>query len=331
MSDHGGLRYLFDQPNLNARKARWLATISEFGFEIMYIKGKENRVAGTLSRRIHENCIVVMSSHGTYLLDRILQAGQHDDRYRELMHRLQQVRLHGVLKKIVSGRDAKFTSRFWKELFAGLGIELVFSTTYHLQRNGQTERANRILEDMLRMCVMHQQWRWEEYLPLVEFAYNNGYQESLRTRQFEALYGQSCNTPISWSDPVNRMLIGPDMLAKMEQEMQVIKKNLKETQDRQKIYVNFNMLFKEFQVGEQVYLCIKPKKSSFRIGSCAKIAPWYCGPFKILERIGPIAYRIALSLTMKVHDVFHVSLLKKYVKYVDHVIGWFVLQVELKG
>ena len=78
-------------------------------------------------------------------------------------------------------------------------------------------------------------------------------------------------------------------------------------------------MFKEFQVREHVYLHIKPKKSSLRIGSCAKLAPWFFGPFSIIERIGPISYRLALPSTVKFHDVFHVLFLKKYVKYVDHV------------
>jgi len=82
------------------------------------------------------------------------------------------------------------------------------------------------------MYVMHQQWKREEYFPLVEFSYNNGYQESLRMILFEAFYGRSCNTPISWSDLINRVLIGPDMLADMEQEMLAIKKNIKATHDR---------------------------------------------------------------------------------------------------
>ena len=170
-----------------------------------------------------------------------------------------------------------------------------------------------------------------EYLPLVEFSYNNGYQESLTMRPFEALYGRSCNTPISWSGLVKMVLIGPDMLEDMEQEMQVIKKNLKATHDRQKSYADGNKFFKEFLVGEHVYLHIKLKKSSLRIGSCAKLAPWFGGPFSIVERIGPVAYRLALSPTLKVHDFFHVSLLKKYVKDVDHVIDWSVLQVEPDG
>eukprot|EP00253_Pinus_taeda_P016147 PITA_16147 len=165
-------------------------------------------------------------------------------------------------------------------------------------------RDNKIVEDMLRMYMMHQQRKWQEYLPLVEFAYNYDYQESLRMSPFEPLYGRSCNTPISWSDLVNMVLIGPDMLVDMEQEM---------------------------QVREHVYLCIKPKKISLRIGSCAKLAPWYYGPFNILDRIGPVAYQLALPPTMKVHDVFHISLLKKYIKDVDHVIDWSVLQVEQEG
>lgn len=87
-------------------------------------------------------------------------------------------------------------------------------------------------------------------------------------------------------------------------------------------------MFKEFQVGEHVYLHINPKKISLRISSCAKLAPRYCGPFEILERIAPVAYRLVFPPIVKFHDIFHISLLKKYIKDVDHVIEWFVLQVE---
>jgi len=111
--------------------------------------------------------------------------------------------------------------------------------------------------------------------------------------------------------------------------MQVFKNNLKEIHDRQKIYVDTNMLFKKLQVGEQVCLSIKWKMSSLRIVSCSKMTPQFCGPFSISERIGVVFYRMALPSTVKFNDVFHVSLLNKYVKYVDHVIGWSVLQVEL--
>jgi hypothetical protein len=98
-------------------------------------------------------------------------------------------RLHGMPREIISDRDTKFTSIFWKSLIAGLETKLLFSTAYHPQTNGQTERVNQILEDVLRMHVMHQPKKWEDYLPLVEFSYNNGYQESLKMSPFKALYG----------------------------------------------------------------------------------------------------------------------------------------------
>ena len=82
-------------------------------------------------------------------------------------------RLHGMPREIISDRDTKFTSKFWKSLMAGLETKLLFSTAYHPQTDGQTKRVNQILEDMLRMHVMHQPRKWEDYLPLVGFAYNN--------------------------------------------------------------------------------------------------------------------------------------------------------------
>jgi hypothetical protein len=141
-------------------------------------------------------------------------------------------RLHGMPKEIVSDRDMKFTSNFWKSLMVGLETKLLFSTANHPQTDGQTKRVNQILEDMLRMHVMHQPNKWEDYLPLVEFAYNNGYQESLKTIPFKVLYGRLCNTPVSWSNPINRITIGPDMLKEMEQQVIQIKQNLKVDQNR---------------------------------------------------------------------------------------------------
>ena len=103
--------------------------------------------------------------------------------------------LHGVPKNIVSNRDAKFSSKFWKELFVGLGTDLACSTAYHPQTDGHTERVNKILQDMLRIYVMHQQRKWEEYLPLVQFTYNNGYHESLRMNPFEHCMGGIVTLP----------------------------------------------------------------------------------------------------------------------------------------
>jgi hypothetical protein len=235
------------------------------------------------------------------------------------------VRLHGIPKEIVSDRDKKFTSNFWKSLMIGLETKLLFSTAYHPQTSGQTERVNQILEDMLRMHVMHQPKKWEDYLPLVEFAYNNGYHESLKMSPFEVLYGRLCNTPVSWINLVNRISIGPDMLKEMEQQVTQIKQNLKVAQNRHKSYVDRKRTPREFKTRDHVYLSVKPKKSSLRMGACAKLAPQYCGPFEVLYRVGPVAYRLALPPIVKAHNVIHVSLLKKYVHDYNHIIDWSVI------
>jgi hypothetical protein len=98
---------------------------------------------------------------------------------------------------------------------------------YHPQTYGQIERVNRVLEDMLRMHVMHQPKKWKEYLPLVEFSYNNGYHESLKMNSFEVLYGKKCRVPISWDNLVDRITLGPKLSKEMEQEMIKIRNNLK--------------------------------------------------------------------------------------------------------
>jgi hypothetical protein len=97
----------------------------------------------------------------------------------------------------VYDRDSKFTSDFWKGLFKGFGTNLNFSTTYHPQSDGQTERVNRVIEDMIKMYVMDKPSKWEDYLNLVEFSCNNGYQSSLNMIPLEALYGRKCNIPVS--------------------------------------------------------------------------------------------------------------------------------------
>jgi hypothetical protein len=149
-------------------------------------------------------------------------------------------RLHGIPRKIVSDRDMKFTSNFLRGLFKGFGKNLNFSTAYHPQTDGQTKRVNRIIEYMLRMYVMDKPSKWEDYLHLVEFAYNNGYQDSLRMSPFEALYSSKCDTPVSWDNLADRVVLGPKLLKDMEDQVVKIKQNLKATQDRQKVCADKN-------------------------------------------------------------------------------------------
>ena len=119
------------------------------------------------------------------------------------------VRLHGVPKKIIFERGSVFTELFWTIFQEALGTQHNFSTAYHSETDGQTERTNQILEDMLRMYMMDQQKSWEEFLPLVEFAYNNSYQSTIKMAPFEFLYGRLCWTPLSWDRLEDRVLVGP--------------------------------------------------------------------------------------------------------------------------
>src|SRR5713101_6986892 len=151
-----------------------------------------------------------------------------------------------------------------------------------------------MLEDMLRMYVMDKPTKWEDYLHLVEFAYNNGQQASLGMSLYEALYGRRYRTPVTWDNPVNKVVLGPELLKEMEQEVVKIRKNLKAAQDIQKRYADKHRVNREFSVGDHVYLKVRENKSSLKLGSCAKIPPRYCGSFEVLERIGLVAYRLAL-------------------------------------
>ena len=106
------------------------------------------------------------------------------------------MRLHGVLMSIVSDRDPRFTSRFWKELQSALRTRINFSTTFHLQTDGQFERLIQVLKNMLWGCVMEFIGSWDRYIPLIEFSYNNNYQSSIGMAPYEALYGRRCRTPV---------------------------------------------------------------------------------------------------------------------------------------
>ena len=106
------------------------------------------------------------------------------------------VRLHGVPVSIVSYRDPKFTTHFWKSFQKAMGTRLMMSTTFHPQTNGQSERTIQVLEDMLQACVLDHHGSWEEHLPLVEFAYNNNYQASIQMAPYQALYGRPCRSPL---------------------------------------------------------------------------------------------------------------------------------------
>jgi transposase InsO family protein len=191
--------------------------------------------------------------------------------------------LHGVPKTIVSDRGPQFVSKFWEELHKALDTKLLHSSAYHPQTSGQTERVNQILEDMLRACVLEFPQKWDDCLPLVEFSYNNSYQESIKMAPFEALYGRRCRTPLNWSELGERWFFRPDMVKETEVKVQRIIHNLKEAQARLKSYADKRRKPLYFQVEDYVYLKVSPMKGVSRFGVKGKLAPRYIGPFPVLE------------------------------------------------
>ena len=133
------------------------------------------------------------------------------------------LRLHGVPVSIVSDRDPRFTSRFWPSLQAALGTRLHFSTAFHPQTDGQSERTIQTLKDMLRACVMEFKESWDTHLALMEFPYNKRYQASIEMAPFEALYGRKCRTPVCWDEVGERRLVGPELVQIVDHKEQVLR------------------------------------------------------------------------------------------------------------
>ncbi|GLT29333.1 hypothetical protein SLA2020_042070 [Shorea laevis] len=231
------------------------------------------------------------------------------------------VKLHGVPVSIVSDRDTRFLSHFWTSLQQALGTQLNFSTAFHPQTDGQSERTIQILEDMLRACVLDWKGSWDQHLSMAEFAYNNSYQSSIRMAPFEALYGRRCRSPVCWTEVGERSILGPELVQQSSEIVQLIKERLRAAQSRQKSYADRRRRDLEFEVGDQVFLKVSPTRGVLRFGIRGKLSPRYIGPYPILERIGGVAYRLELPGNLAgVHDVFHVSLLRKYVPDPSHII-----------
>ncbi|WVZ90043.1 hypothetical protein U9M48_036376 [Paspalum notatum var. saurae] len=239
------------------------------------------------------------------------------------------VSLHGIPVTITSDRGSVFVSRFWEHLQTALGMKLIRSSAYHPQTSGQVKRVNQIVEDMLRACALTYSTKWDECLPLAEFAYNNSYQKSLNMVHFEALYGRRCRTPLNWSESGERVTFGPDLVTQAEEQVKFIQSNLKSAQSRQKSYSDRRRRPLVFEKGDHVYLRVSPMKGVHRFAVKGKLAPRYVGPFKITEQCGPVAYRLELPPHLAaVHDVFHVSQLKKCSRVSEEEVDTSQVQIE---
>ncbi|GJT17704.1 putative reverse transcriptase domain-containing protein [Tanacetum coccineum] len=215
--------------------------------------------------------------------------------------------------------------------YKALGTNLDMSTAYRPQTDGQSERTIQMLEDMLRACVIDFRSSWDRHLPLVEFSYNNSYHASIKAAPYEALYRRKCRSPVCWSEVGDSQLTSPELIRDTTEKIVQIKNRLLAARSRQKSYADKRLKPLEFEVGDMVLLKVSPWKGAVRFGKRGKLSPRYIGPFKVLARIGPVAYTLELPEELKgIHSTFHVSNLKKCLAEGEVVVPLEEIQLDDK-
>jgi hypothetical protein len=222
-------------------------------------------------------------------------------------------KLHGPPTSIVTDRDTIFTSHLWQKVFKTMNVKLNLTTAYHPQSDGQSERVNQCLENYLRCMVFQKPKKWAAWLPLAEWWYNTSYHTALKVSPFQALYGYAPPMISEISIPGPEDMEARDFLLEKQQLLHQLKENLSQAQARMKRYADKKRSERVLEVGDMVYLKMQPyRMAAFGIRQSIKLTSKYYGPFRILEKIGALAYKIQLPAGVKIHPVFHVSQLKKH-------------------
>ena len=185
------------------------------------------------------------------------------------------------------------------------------------------------MEDLLRACILEHGVSWDTYLPLIEFTYNNSFHASIGMAPFEALYGRRCRTPLCWHESGESVVLGPELVRETTEAVKMIREKMRISQSRQKSYHDKRRKDLEFQDGDHVFLRVTPTTGVGRALKSKKLTPRFIGPYQITSKVGKVAYRVALPPNLSnLHDVFHVSQLRKYVPDPSHVIEMDYIQVR---